>query len=185
MKNPIISFQKLAFISVSLLIASCSSNPTPQQETPSTTPPASSDLMKEAPAYDATKIDPSAPVTDITLDAVGNTMDEMKYDKTEIKVKAGSTVKLKLVNKASDASMEHNFVLIQEGTADKVAADGLKAGKDNNFVSPSPDVLVHTAVIGPGKEIEISFPAPAAGTYDFICTYPGHYSKMRGKFIVE
>ncbi|MEM6771051.1 MAG: plastocyanin/azurin family copper-binding protein, partial [Bacteroidota bacterium] len=27
--------------------------------------------------------------------------------------------------------------------------------------------------------------APAAGEYDFICTFPGHYGVMKGKFIVE
>ncbi|HBX64839.1 MAG TPA: azurin, partial [Balneolaceae bacterium] len=26
---------------------------------------------------------------------------------------------------------------------------------------------------------------PEAGTYDFICSFPGHYALMKGKFIVE
>ncbi|MCB0632702.1 MAG: azurin, partial [Lewinella sp.] len=26
---------------------------------------------------------------------------------------------------------------------------------------------------------------PAPGTYDYICSFPGHYALMQGKFIVE
>ncbi len=30
-----------------------------------------------------------------------------------------------------------------------------------------------------------NFDAPAKGTYDFICSFPGHWATMQGKFIVE
>ena len=40
-------------------------------------------------------------------------------------------------------------------------------------------------MIGGGQTTSITFTAPAAGTYDFICSFPGHSGLMKGKFIVE
>jgi azurin len=188
----------ILFISFLFIIGACSNSnkPTDNQTSsqPNTTDTTSmsasnsgggSSLMQEGPTYDPTKINPNAPVVNIKLNAVGNNMDEMKYDQTEIRVKAGTTVKLQLVNKAKDASMIHNFVLIEEGTAEKVAMAGLKAGADNHYVQKMKEVLTYTNLAHPGETVEITFPAPEKGTYDFICTYPGHFQKMHGKFIVE
>lgn len=143
-----------------------------------------SDLMADAPAYDVSKIDPSAPVIEIQLKALGNTMAEIHYDDTMLEVKAGSTVKLVLRNSSQDETMLHNFTLIEEGTADKVAMEGVKAGPDNNYIPAMREVLVATKMLKPNETTEIVFPAPTQGTYDFICTYPGHAGKMRGKFVV-
>jgi azurin len=40
-------------------------------------------------------------------------------------------------------------------------------------------------MIGGGESDTITFDAPEAGTYVFLCTFPGHYQVMRGEFIVE
>jgi azurin len=172
--------------SVSVTFTSCSSNETAKQDAAkeNTAQPAA-DLMKEAPAYDATKINATAPVIEITLKTLGNSMAEMKYDQTELHVKEGSTVKLKLVNTAKDASMQHNFVLIEKGSASKVGPEGMKAGPDNNYVPKMKELLVNTKLLLPGQSTEITFPAPPKGEYDFICTYPGHFTTMKGKFFVE
>ncbi len=156
------------------------SNNSEQQSSPSP-----SDLMKEEPPYDATKIDPNAKVTEIILHAQGNSMTEMKFDLAEINVPEGSTVKIKFINEATDAAMIHNFLLIEEGSADKVAAAGITAGPDKNYIPDLKEVLYGTKVVNPKEEIEFTIPAPAKGTYDFICTYPGHYKMMHGKFIVS
>lgn len=181
MKNYSILFYSF----VMLALVSCSGNKETKPEEQATPPSSGSEMMTEAPAYDATKIDPNAPVTDVVLKAIGNSMADMSYDHKEIRVKAGSTVHLTLINEGTDVSMEHNFVLIEEGTADKVGPEGLKAGAAMNFVPKMPQVLVSTTMVHPKEKAEITFPAPDKGTYDFICTYPGHYQKMNGKFIVE
>lgn len=171
-------------IGVTLLaMISCKSNE--QKPAEPEAPAPASDLMKEEPPYDATKINPDAPVTDLILKAQGNTMADMRYNQKELRVKAGSTVHLRLINEGTDPSMTHNFVLIEEGTADKVGPEGMKAGIDKDFVPKMKQVLVFTKMTKPKEKAEITFPAPAKGTYDFICTYPGHYQKMNGKFIVE
>ena len=176
----------LAGISAEVTFDSCSSNQKGNEQTAKDTSTITGgNLMQEGPAYDATKIDPNAPVMVIALKTTGNSMSEMKYDQKELHVKAGSTIKLTLINQAKDSSMQHNFILIEKGTADNVAAEGLKAGLDNNYTPKMKDVLVSLHLVGPGMKAEITFPAPAKGSYDFICSYPGHYKTMNGVFIVE
>jgi len=165
-------------------LASCGGN---KQQAPTEQPPTTSgsSLMKEGPAYDPTKINPNAPVVEITLRARGNSMADMNYDQPELKVKAGTTVKLTLINESKDASMSHNFMLIQEGTSAKVGPEAVKAGVDNNYIPKMKEVLVATKMTKPGEKTDLTFPAPDAGSYDFICSYPGHYTRMNGKFKVE
>lgn len=173
----------LAFVFATALFA-CSS---PEPKTDNTQPaaPASSDLMKEEPTYDATKIDPAAKVIEINLSADGNTMADMKFSTKEIKVPAGSTIKVKFSNKGTDAAMVHNFVLVELGTADSVAIAGLKAGPATGYVPLRKEVLFASKLLQPKETTEFTIPAPAKGTYDYICTYPGHYKMMNGKLIVE
>jgi azurin len=177
---------KKVLLVLAVILAACNSNKTPNEQAtvPQDSAPAAN-LMEEAPPYDASAIDSNAPVVMLTIKTNGNTMAEMSYDQTELRVKEGSTVMLTLVNESKDSSMLHNFVLIQSGTAAKVAAEGLKIGNDHYFTPQIPEVLTSTVMVGPGKSDAITFPAPVRGEYEFICTYPGHYTKMRGKFIVE
>src|SRR4051812_28274835 len=87
-------FLKLMPLSV-LFIFSCGGNNQNEQQQQTPAPaPGGSDLMKEAPAYDATKIDPNAPVVEITIRARGNSMEDMSYDQSELTMKQGTTVKL-------------------------------------------------------------------------------------------
>jgi azurin len=106
----------------------------------------------------------------------------------EIKVEAGQTVVLTLkhVGKLPAAAMGHNWVLLTEGTdIQKFGAAAAKAA-DNGYVPEGSDqVITTTELIGGGQETTIEFTAPEAGTYDFICSFPGHYALMKGKFIVE
>jgi azurin len=178
--------KKSLVIILCVVMASCSSNKTSdKKEAADTASAPSSNLMTEAPPYDASRIESDAPIVQLTIRARGNTMTEMNFDQAELRIKAGTTVMLTLINESKDASMLHNFVLIESGSAAKVAAEGLKEGADNNFTPRIKEMLVSTVMTKPGETDAITFPAPEPGEYEFICTYPGHYTKMRGKFIVE
>lgn len=114
--------------------------------------------------------------------------DRMQFDTNEIKVEAGQTVVLTLkhVGKLPKAAMGHNWVLLTKGT--EINAFGAAASKaaGNEYIPEGTnDVIVHTKLIGGGQETTIEFTAPEKGTYDFICSFPGHYAMMKGKFIVE
>jgi azurin len=47
------------------------------------------------------------------------------------------------------------------------------------------DMIAHTKLLGPDESETIEFTAPAAGSYDYLCTFPGHFAIMKGKMIVE
>ena len=55
----------------------------------------------------------------------------------------------------------------------------------SGWVQPAdPDVVAHTALVKPGEEGEVRFTAPPSGTYQFVCTFPGHNFAMFGDFVV-
>lgn len=114
--------------------------------------------------------------------------DQMRFNMDEIKVEAGQTVilTLKHVGKLPKAAMGHNWVLLTQGTALPTFASEASKARDNEFIPEGTDqVITHTALIGGGEETTIEFKAPAKGTYDFVCSFPGHFALMKGKFIVE
>jgi azurin len=114
--------------------------------------------------------------------------DQMKYDKNEITVPVGSKVELTLTHTGTMAVevMGHNFVLLKQGTDLVAFTTEASKAMDNGYVPAESDaVLANTELIGGGGSTTITFDAPEAGTYDFICSFPGHYALMKGKFIVE
>lgn len=121
----------------------------------------------------------------IELKALGNTMKDMRFDKEEIKVPANSVVKIVLVNEGESSAMQHNFVLCYQGTMEVTAKAALKAGPDKEYVPDVRTVLAATPMAQPQQTVEAVFAAPEAGTYEFICSYPGHWQRTNGKFIVE
>ncbi|WP_051935734.1 azurin [Salegentibacter sp. Hel_I_6] len=123
-------------------------------------------------------------VAEITIE--GN--DQMRFNKDEIRVKAGQTVRLTLkhVGEMEKSVMGHNWVLLTEGTAINDFGQKAVKAKDNDYIPEDTDaVIANTRMIGGGEEVTIEFEAPETGEYDFICSFPGHYSVMKGKFIVE
>jgi azurin len=105
----------------------------------------------------------------------------LKFDKTQLSVKAGSKVKLVFHN---NDDMLHNVVITNPKMGEKVGAAalelGLKGG-DLHYVPLTEDVLFHTKVIQPNRNETLYFTAPKkAGEYDFLCTFPGHHLFMKG-----
>lgn len=116
-----------------------------------------------------------------------NSDDLMRFDQGELRVKAGATVELTLnhTGQLPKTAMGHNVVILKPGTDIATFAQSAAAASENEYIPEGDDVIVHTALIGGGESTSITFEAPAAGTYDFICSFPGHYALMQGKFIVE
>lgn len=135
---------------------------------------------REASSTDASDAD----VVEITIE--GN--DQMRFNKSEIRVKAGQTVRLTLkhVGQMDKNAMGHNWVLLTQGTEISEFGGAAVSAKDNDYIPEGTDqVIAHTKMLGGGETATIEFEAPEKGTYDFICSFPGHYSLMKGKFIVE
>lgn len=123
-----------------------------------------------------------------TVEITIESNDKMEFNMDEIKVEAGQTVVLTLkhVGKLPKAAMGHNWVLLTQGTdINKFGAAASKFADNDYLPEDSDQYIAATELIGGGQETTIEFKAPEAGTYDFICSFPGHYAMMKGKFIVE
>ncbi len=172
-----------AMVMITLLMAvGCSDSP-PKDDAAKTT---AADLFRDdRPAYDPNVIDPGAEIVEIAINATGVSMTDMSYVPDKISVRANCTIKLKIKNLSTDESMPHNWVLVHDGTMEIVANAGLNVGKEGDYVPNINDVLIACKLLGPQEETEIIFAAPPPGKYQFVCTYPGHWSLMNGEFIVE
>ena len=110
----------------------------------------------------------------------------MKYKQTYLTADAGA--KLKFTFRNPD-DMEHNFVLTSGKRGDsvgKAAAEMGLQGPAMDYVPETPEVLVHTKLVAPETEESIYFVVPTEpGTYEYVCTVPGHYTVMRGVLVVR
>jgi azurin len=109
----------------------------------------------------------------------------MRFDTKMIKVSAHKLLTIGLINKSTDATMPHNIVFIQSGMANDVGQSGLNF-KENAYVNPeNKNVIAHSPLVQINETAFFSFTTPAAGNYEFICSYPGHWGMMKGKFITQ
>ncbi|MCE7039356.1 plastocyanin/azurin family copper-binding protein [Dyadobacter sp. CY312] len=113
------------------------------------------------------------------------TVPGLKFDVSEIQVKAGSRIKIVFNN---NDDMLHNLVITKPGTVNAVGEAGLNLGlkgSEMHYVPNTPDVLFHSNIVEPEKSEALYFTAPKqTGTYQYVCTFPGHYSLMQGKLKV-
>jgi len=126
---------------------------------------------------------------DLTITVAG---DEMKYDRSELRVKANSHVKLTLINKATMSTMHHNIIIYdfqgmnRSKALDQIGELAFKAGEASNYVPQVPGILAASPMSLPGQTVTVEFDAPPPGEYLFLCTFqPAHYKTMNGAFIVE
>jgi azurin len=116
--------------------------------------------------------------------------DQMQFSKTSIPVAADCTeveLTLKHSGKLPVTAMGHNWVLTKTADFQAVATAGTSAGPANNYV-PKDDarVIVATKLVGGGESTTIKFPTSKltkGGDYTFFCSFPGHWSLMKGKLV--
>ena len=117
---------------------------------------------------------------EITIRPLGN---EMKYDVTEIRAKAGSHIRVIMENTANTPIMKHNVMfLTNESFIEEI---GRMAYDSSNHIPIHNAIIATTPMAEPQTRTEIVFKVPEPGSYPYICTYPGHYVSMRGTLISE
>ncbi|WP_116124281.1 plastocyanin/azurin family copper-binding protein [Lewinella sp. IMCC34183] len=110
----------------------------------------------------------------------------MKYKQQYLTTTPGAKIKFTFRN---PDDMEHNFVLTSGKFGDRVGLAALDLGLQGaakDYIPDMPEVLVHTELVAPETEDTIYFTAPTKpGTYEYVCTVPGHYKVMRGVLVVK
>ncbi|NRA64097.1 MAG: azurin [Pseudobacteriovorax sp.] len=117
--------------------------------------------------------------------------DAMQYDIKEIKIeKECKTVEITLQHsgKLPKVAMGHNLVISKTSDIEGVNKDGIAAGPTADYVKKGDKrVIAATKVVGGGEKDTISFSVDklkAGEDYSYFCTFPGHYTIMRGKLIL-
>ena len=140
---------------------------------------------KEKFSYERVKVEEKTETNSNLL--VLNSNDQMLFDKSVLKAKAGEEVNL-LLNHTGQIGKEfmgHNFVLLKNGVDVDDFAQAAMLAKESEYIPDGDDTIAYTSMIGGGESDQISFTVDEPGTYVFLCTFPGHYQIMRGEFIVE
>ncbi|USD36565.1 azurin [Ferrimonas sp. SCSIO 43195] len=115
--------------------------------------------------------------------------DMMQFSTKLISVPASCeevSINLKHTGKSPAQAMGHNVVITDTANVQAVGTDGMAAGLDNNYVKPGDErVYAASKVIGGGETTTLTFKTDklsAGGDYTFLCTFPGHWAIMQGKF---
>ncbi len=112
---------------------------------------------------------------------------DSKFDKETLEAPAGSKITLVFKNNAAaDSQKQFNWVLVQPGKQLLVVNDGLMEGEANGYIKPGDaNVIAATKLLKPGESETITFDAPAPGTYPYVSTFPGFYTRMKGVLNVK
>ena len=126
----------------------------------------------------------SAPAGPISLE-ISSVGEEQKFDTDTLEAREDSQVTLNYNNVST--TLQHNWVLVKNGTKNDVAAGG-QFFPTGDWIDPDdPNIInkAHTKLLQPKESGQITFTAPPAGKYQFVCTFPGHNLTMFGDFIVS
>ena len=130
---------------------------------------------------------PSKQKFDVNVSIDGT--DTMMYSKNSFEVKSGQKIKLTFKNtgKLPKVAMGHNIVILKKSVdLIKFCSEAVKFPTNEYFPKGrEKDVIGRTKLLGPGEEDTIYFMAPEPGTYEYVCTFPGHFALMKGKMIVK
>jgi azurin len=146
--------------------------------------PAAPPQQKPAPAK------PAAAASGVrTVEIVAT--DDMKYSVTTIPAKPGETLRIRLVSKGTlpKVAMAHNVVVLKAGAKQADFANAAAMARATDFIPADmkDQVIGASALAGPGETVEVTVKLPAAaGSYPYICTFPGHFAAgMRGNIVAK
>jgi len=148
-----------------------------------------------APAPQAAPAPPPAPAAPVvaTPDGEGivriSASDQMRYSATRIEVKAGEKIRIELHNAGTlpKEAMGHNFIVLKPGIVPSAFAAKAMTAKATDYVpaDSAAEVIGHTKLLGPGEKAIVELEPLAAGTYPFLCSFPGHVALMNGELVVQ
>jgi azurin len=112
---------------------------------------------------------------------------DLSYDITEIRATAGDTFTIEYDN--TESTMPHNIVFVySEADIQPVGIASLQAAQ-NDYIptdeSALEKIFANTSLARAGDVVHVTVTVPEAGTYPYICTYPGHFTMMQGRLISQ
>ncbi len=118
--------------------------------------------------------------------------DQMSFTVKEISIDKSCknfTVNLSHAGSLPKNVMGHNWVLSKASDMAGIAADGMGAGIDKNYLKDGDTrIIAHTKIIGAGEKDSVTFDVSkltAGESYEFFCSFPGHNSIMKGAVVLK
>ncbi|MEO5915035.1 MAG: HEAT repeat domain-containing protein [Luteolibacter sp.] len=126
---------------------------------------------------------------DVKSFTIKTVREQLRYDTARLVVEAGKPFEVIFEN--PDA-MPHNLVFVMPGTMQDVATavqtqapDKLDSKGRAYLLENDPRILDATKLVEAGKSETLHLTAPVKeGTYQYVCTFPGHWAIMKGELIV-
>ena len=99
------------------------------------------------------------------------------------------TVTIEHTGQLPKAAMGHNWVLMPKDAVQEIGMAAITLSVEQNYVPEGDDrIVAATGLIGGGESTSVSFSLgdlKDGVEYEYVCTFPGHWSAMRGSFTVS
>jgi azurin/glucose/arabinose dehydrogenase/lysophospholipase L1-like esterase len=148
-----------------------------------------SELAGLLPPADASRVRKEFRSLGVSVFVVKTVREQMRYDTTRLVVEAGKPFEVIFENVDM---MPHNIVFATPGARQSVAESVQtrrpdQLDKQGRAYVPDKDnrVIAASKMLDPGQKMTLKLTAPKEeGDYDYVCTFPGHWMIMWGKWIV-
>ncbi len=118
----------------------------------------------------------------VTLE-IGIKGEELAFDKDTLEATIAEGEELTVEFENTSQTQEHNWILFEHNDMDLAEEfnDTAANAVDTKYIPEDEadlmdTVIAHSATLQPGENETVTFPAPAAGDYLYICTVPGHFA---------
>jgi azurin len=145
-------------------------------------------LVDALPAAEAEPLRATLAGLRVDVFVVRSVHEEMRFDTQRLVVQAGKSYEIIFEN---PDVMPHNLVIVEGGARQKVgmAAMELPPGHTDRqgraWVTEDKEIVAATKMLEPGQTETLKINAPRnEGTYEFVCTFPGHWALMFGQIVV-
>jgi azurin/glucose/arabinose dehydrogenase len=146
------------------------------------------DLAGALPAEESTKLRDQLSKLRVLSFVVRAVVEEMRYDVPRIVVPAGRPFTIIFDN---PDVMPHNLIVVQPGARERIGTEAMKLPPDHvdrqgrAWVPESREIIAGTKLVETGQSETLRLAAiREEGTYEYVCTFPGHWVMMWGQLVV-
>lgn len=149
---------------------------------------AASDFAGFLPPAEATALRRELRSLGVAVFVIRTVREQMRYDTPRLVVEAGKPFEVIVEN---DDFMPHNLVFVPPGSREKAAtlSANMKPeqldSQGRAYIPANAGVLGATRLLDAGRRETIKLTAPTTpGEYEYVCTFPGHWTLMWGTLVV-